>query len=163
MKKEEEVKNIIKKCLKRLRKNDISLIRNNANERSITHKLAEYIQSEISDDVDLEELDVDCEYNRLYDYTKKIEIPNDLKKPDWYDIDSKTIFPDIIIHKRESDENNFLVIEIKKSSNSNEDAIKLDNLKLKELKNIDGSYKYEHALFLIIDMRGENDDYNFIQ
>ena len=67
---------------------------------------------------------VDCEYNRQQANTKQLEflkvvrkILKDEKvrlKPD--DTTSKSVFPDIIVHRRNTDEN-LLVIEMKKTTN----------------------------------------------
>ena len=54
----DEIKGIIKCCLQKLRKLDKDLLDINVNERTITHKLAEYLQKHFP------EFNVDCEYNR---------------------------------------------------------------------------------------------------
>ena len=79
----------------------------NANERSITHKLAEHLQREFP------EWHVDCEYNRLGRDTKRLQLDVGELKPD--DIEAKTVFPDIIVHRRMTHKN-LLVIEVKKAS-----------------------------------------------
>ncbi|MHA1285084.1 MAG: hypothetical protein ACTSQP_21505 [Promethearchaeota archaeon] len=134
---------------------DEYLLKIDVNERTITHKLAEYIQMEFP------EYDVDCEYNRFNDIVKKLRdrskrflniskmAPMELEKLIWEDNDALTIYPDIIIHKRGSQEDNLLVIEVKKSSNRRNRN--LDRYKIKELKN--GPYKYKYGLFLVIDNR----------
>jgi hypothetical protein len=80
------------------------------NERSITHKIAEYLQ------YNFKEWNVDCEYNRLGDKVKTLPKPI---KTNSNDTDAKTIFPDIIVHKRGKNEN-LLVIEVKKVGNTSE-------------------------------------------
>jgi len=91
------------------------LLKNNLNERTISFKLAEYLQKEYDG-----KYTVDCEYNRmskddknmdegyitkkLHLYVEKIKTNNDK---------AQTVFPDIIIHKKGINDNNFLVIEIK--------------------------------------------------
>ena len=67
------------------------LLQLNANERSITHKLAEYLQREFSD------WNVDCEYNRLGAAIKRLPAPEAIGSDDE---DGRTIFPDIIVHRR---------------------------------------------------------------
>ena len=49
----------LKAAIARLYKKDRFLIDNDLNERSISHKLAEYLQTEFHN------FDVDCEYNRM--------------------------------------------------------------------------------------------------
>jgi len=101
-----EVKEKIDLAVKKLRINDSFLLVADTNERAISHRLAIYLQSLF------EGLEVDCEYNRHGMKVKKIELPND--DINWDDTEAKTVFPDIIIHKRNTDRYNLLVIEIKK-------------------------------------------------
>ncbi|WP_392507924.1 hypothetical protein ACF3NT_14155 [Naumannella halotolerans] len=97
---------------------DRYLLQCDANERSLTHKLAEYLVPQFP------HWDVDCEFNRDGKVPKSV--------PSWRgnispsDTQAKTVFPDIIVHKRGSDQN-LLVIEAKKSSTAatSEDAAKL--------------------------------------
>src|SRR5207249_10419476 len=83
------------------------------NERSVTHKVAEYLQKEFTN------YDVDCEYNKDGHDGKKILSGLDKckKGPTTNDEDGRTVYPDIIIHKRDSS-TNLVVIESKKSTNS---------------------------------------------
>ena len=65
--------------------------------------------------------DVDCEYNRGHqspDQVKRLQPYIDPIQAD--DTDAKTVFPDIIIHYRETTDN-LLVIEVKKSTNPESD------------------------------------------
>jgi hypothetical protein len=97
-------------------KNDSYLLEVNANERSMTHKLAEYLQ------IVFPEYHLDCEYNRngiepkrISQFKKQIQSDND---------EGVTVFPDIIIHHRGTADN-FIVIEAKKTSNIANDEQKL--------------------------------------
>lgn len=96
-----------------LHKNDSFLLENNVNERSVTHKLAEYIQ------LQFQEYHVDCEYNRMPGETierpyinKKLNLPIDSIETN--DTKAKTVFPDIVVHRRGDNMMNLLVIEAKK-------------------------------------------------
>ncbi len=133
----EENKNAVKdkiiNAYKKLLENDICLLKNDVNERSITHKIAEYLQQEFS------EYHVDCEYNRDGHFTKKLEV----KKIDTDDIEAQTIYPDIIIHNRGT-ENNFIVIEAKKAC-VDETKKEEDKNKLKEYKK---QLNYKYAIFI---------------
>ena len=80
------------------------------NERSITHKIAEYLQR----DFRTEGYDVDCEYNRNGHDPKTLSLEPWSTKSD--SLEGDTVYPDIIIHKRESP-TNLVVIEAKKSTN----------------------------------------------
>ena len=137
---------VVKNCLKKLRLLDKKLFEINVNERTITHKLAEYLQQNIP------EFDVDCEYNRFEDLVKKLELPKD--RINWDDIEAKTVFPDIVIHKRGIQENNLLVIEVKKSSNNNPGVF--DRMKLQTFRQ--EPYCYIYGLFLRINLDGEKDE-----
>lgn len=113
---------------------DKKLFEINVNERSITHRLALYLQDLYQD------WNVDCEYNRDKHDPKELELPE--LRPNNKDTDAQTVFPDIIIHKRDSDEN-YLVIETKKtSSNVNK------NTDIKKLKAFRNQLGYKYALFI---------------
>ncbi len=130
-----EIKERIKRALSAVLKYDLCLLQNDLNERTIAHKLATYLQCTFP------EYYVDCEYNRnvLSDDGKKhIEIlKNDLKKRGLLTekeekinevIIERLVYPDIIIHKRDTTEN-LCIIEIKKSTSkiSNDyDKLKLE-------------------------------------
>jgi len=130
-------------------KNERFLLVNNLNERTISHKLAEYLQRECA------EYNVDCEYNRMerkngqaITYTsKELDLP--IVTTDSEDTEAKTVFPDIIVHKRGTNENNFLVIEIKKSTNSVDR--KFDCNKLKAFTSQLG---YQYGIFIEFDQNG---------
>jgi hypothetical protein len=89
------------------------ILRENLNERTISHKLAEYLQKAFPD------YDVDCEYNKMPCDRDPKEYVNKTLDLDAEGIESDdekgiTVYPDIIVHKRGSNENNYLVIEVKK-------------------------------------------------
>jgi RNA-splicing ligase RtcB len=104
------------------------------NERSITHKFAEHLQQEFR------EWNVDCEYNRDRHDPKRLALPP-RHNIDSDDLHAKTVFPDIIIHRRGTDEN-IAVVEVKKSTNPEGDE--WDLMKLAAFKNQLG---YRVALF----------------
>ncbi|MDA8025249.1 MAG: BsuBI/PstI family type II restriction endonuclease [Actinomycetota bacterium] len=116
----------------RLLRNDFALLELNANERSITHKLAEYLQSEF------QEWHVDCEYNRDGDIPKQLSVQNISTN----DTDARTVFPDIVIHHRNT-KNNLVVIEAKKSSTAHGSA---DEEKLKAYI---AEHRYQFAFAVI--------------
>ena len=81
------------------------------NERAVVQKLATYIGKRVSD------YHVDVEYNRMRDYYGPEQIGNITpKKIAFMNTDHKTIIknvnPDIIVHKRDQEEN-LIAIEIK--------------------------------------------------
>jgi len=56
-------------AIDRLLKNDLLLLQNDVNERSVSHKLAEYLQ------IVFQNLHVDCEHNRDLDLVKRLDLP----------------------------------------------------------------------------------------
>ena len=132
--------------------NEKFLLKNNLNERTMTHKLAEYLQKEYC------EYHVDCEYNRMPDkssesYIKKsLPIDTKKKKISWDDTTGATVFPDIIIHKRGTNKNNFIVIEAKKKVNiSSRD---MDFIKLRAFTSPLG-LRYKYGVYIEFDEQGE--------
>lgn len=137
----EEIKSIIKNAIEKLISSDSVLLEIDVNERTITHRLAIYIEELIPG------WDVDCEYNRLFDDAKKVVVSKKIFhnmdiNTTIFDEDAKTVFPDIIVHKRESKEN-LVVIEVKKTTNRISDETDLGKLQ---------AYKeqlgYAHAVFI---------------
>ncbi|MHA1372416.1 MAG: hypothetical protein ACTSRA_22170 [Promethearchaeota archaeon] len=120
----DEVEYNVEKALANFLKKDKYLLLNNLNERTISHKLAEHLQKEFSN------WDVDCEYNRNIDRIKKIH-PEQIKSND---TNAVTVYPDIIIHHRNT-EDNLLIIEIKKDASpaDKENDIKKIDTFMKEL------------------------------
>jgi hypothetical protein len=116
-------------------KNDSYLLDVDANERSISHKLGVYLQDIFKD------WDVDCEYNRIFDFEKRVDLPRKYDVSNW-DTEATTVYPDIIVHHRGTDEN-LLVIEMKKNALNKPDEF--DSLKLKEFKKQLG-YQFAVAL-----------------
>ena len=115
-----------------------------AGERAIAHRLAFYLEDELRRTKiisDTSPLAVDCEYNRHNGAPKALQVKEELKaivtkarKRKWEDEDEDEFYvfsvaPDIIVHRRGSDECNRLVIELKKASNPEDpkyDALKLE-------------------------------------
>ena len=128
-----EIKIKVEKALKLLHEKDNFLLEVNASERSITCKLASYLQEEF------EGYDVDSEYNR--------QGPNSDPKTVNINYSKRRVYPDIIIHHRLDSENNLLAIEVKKSINPATKKAGDDLNKLVAYKN-DLDYKY--GLFLIL-------------
>lgn len=103
-----EVKMRVLKGVEALLSFDAELLEHDANERSITHRLAVHLAEEFAG------WHVDCEYNRAGHRPKTLEIaPPDGSASD--DEHATTVFPDIIIHQRGRSEN-LVVIEAKKTT-----------------------------------------------
>lgn len=128
-------------ALSELLARDALLLHLDANERSIAYRLAMYLQAQLPD------LHVDCEYNRDGVDPKRIQHLG--LYPDDVDTEARTAFPDIIAHKRATDQN-FLVIELKKSTNPTDRSS--DFAKLRGYKKNLG---FQYALFLELATSGE--------
>lgn len=90
---------------------DAHLVDVNSSERSMTHSIAVIM----SQNPAFKGWNIDCEYSRHGDEVKRLSLPPKSTSSD--ELEAKTVYPDVIIHKRNSDEN-LLVIEAKKSSAS---------------------------------------------
>jgi len=123
-------------ALEILRKNDSFLFEGDTSERSITHKLAEYLQRQFPD------WNVDCEYNRKGLEPKFLRGIQECAGHE----DSDLIYPDIIVHLRNEDRN-LLVIEVKKRRLSSQ----CDHKKLELFTDVNGDYKYVLGLFIEFD------------
>lgn len=142
---------IIKRAIagvERLLDEQSDLLVRNLNERTITHWLAVYLHDVFP------EHDVDCEYNRNGPDAKWV-IPQAgltfADRPPLDDDDARTVYPDIIVHRRPREpratgnEENLLVVEAKKSTNNDD---RLDHAKLAGFLDPAQPYKYRVALFL---------------
>lgn len=148
-----QVKDAIEAALLRLFHADRKLLVDDANERSIAHRLAMYLEAEF--DAFEPDYVVDVEYNRV---TSANGVTDSIKKRVDYDrlstdckgrkiqdddTNAQTVFPDIIVHERGTSDHNLLVIELKKTSST--DAGNCDKEKLERFQEDLG---YEHSLFL---------------
>lgn len=120
---ESEVREKLIRALNMLVENDVLLLSYNVNERSISHRLAVYLEREFDD------WHVDCEYNREMDNPKRLNLQEiDSESTDTF---GKTVFPDIIVHRR-GEQNNLLVVEMKKTTSNIKDDF--DFCKLRAFK-----------------------------
>jgi uncharacterized protein YehS (DUF1456 family) len=138
-----EILNKIRIALDNFLKDDFYLLRHDLHERSLTHRLA------ICLDKQFPHWHVDCEYNRNHDERKLIErVKNIIDDASHRIVPEDTIaisvYPDIIVHRRGTDEN-LLAIEVKKSSNNISE--KYDKEKLLAFKEQLG---YHHTIFIKI-------------
>ena len=156
------IEKIVKDSLNMLFENDKVLIENDVNERSITHRLALYIENYLSDSCteEMKGLSVDCEYNRNWDLEpyspKKLSWDSEELKDliDEFDLSPGKVlefscYPDIIVHQRGKNENNILVVEVKKQSSKLKDE-KYDLCKVKAFteESENNKYKYQFGVFI---------------
>ena len=131
----------VAQALKKLLAEDMYILVKDLSERSISHRLAIYIEEVFPG------WNVDCEYNRDRDEVKRLALVREMfdrsgVRSEVDDTIAKTVFPDIIVHKRGTDRN-LLVIEIKKSSSELDESY--DLAKLAAFKEQMG---YRHAVFI---------------
>lgn len=158
---EDNIRKIIDEAWKLfLGNNDQVLLSVDANERSITHIFAMHLKH-TAQQIDGSPWHVDCEYNRNGEDIKKIEAIESIvgKSTKTSETKTKTVYPDIIIHKRGSAGPNLLVIEAKKDATQTEKEE--DIAKLGRLKEMFG---YDFAVFLNFRTRGiDGIDVDFVQ
>jgi hypothetical protein len=133
-----EIELNLEKALARFLDTEADLLEIGINERSLTHKLTECIKEYFPKD-----FDVDCEYNR------NGEIPKQLMSLHFgvvgaFDPEGKTVYPDIIVHKRRMSGSNILVIEVKKEKGSSSNDLK----KLQFFTSDEFIYKYRFGVFI---------------
>lgn len=126
-----EVEKRLENAICQLYTKDKYLLKVDAAERSITHRLGLYLQDSFKG------WDVDCEYNRYGQDPKKIS-SNELKPGK----KKRRVYPDIVIHKRGVEGFNLLVIEAKKVRNKRKDR------DLEKLRGYKLELNYQYAAFL---------------
>ena len=143
---------LVNQALDMLYERDMHLITNHAvnsrgkdeqhhvGERSIVFRFAHYLLNLIDDNGGFAEYDLDCEYNRNGAECKALpSFPNGT-------------YPDVIIHKRGSNDKNLLVIEFKTYWNHDRSN---DKKKLLEFTDPNGRYKFKKGIsFLLGNTRG---------
>lgn len=131
------------RALQCLLERDKHLLEVDVNERTITARLALYLQTELPN------WHVDCEYNRDGIEPKRLGHLDLDPKPE--DTEARTVFPDIVVHERGTS-NNYLVLELKKTSNTVPRTI--DFTKLRGYRS---QLRYEHAVFIEVLVGNEPD------
>jgi hypothetical protein len=135
---ETEVHRRLDLALSSFTEGEADLIVRDPSERSLTHRLAVHLERHFPG------WNVDCEFNRIRELPKKVEMHAPLAVPTASD-EAVTVFPDIIVHRRGDAGPNLLVIEAKKATSQVGDEF--DKLKLAAYKR-DLAYKY--AAFVVM-------------
>lgn len=115
-------------------------------ERAIVFRLAHYMQNIMDKMPVFKGYVLDCEYNR--DGT-------DIKK-----LQEKCVYPDVIVHQRQNNENNLLVMEVKTYWNSD---TRQDMQKIEKFMEQGGKYKYKFGLSLIIERQREKMSFDVLE
>ncbi|WP_297453106.1 hypothetical protein [Persephonella sp.] len=136
---------LVKKALDKVYQEQKYLIENRVHERSIVFWFGIYFY-ELLKNSEFKGYDLDFEYNRNFDDVKRTE----------HSVNGT--YPDIILHKRGSNEYNLLAIEFK-TWWSDKKQFKDDIRKLKDFINPNGKYRYKLALFVILGKDKPNIEY----
>jgi len=122
---------------------DLALLDLDVTERAMAHQLARYMAEGVAPP-----LSVDCEYNRHLGDPKRLNLPprNALDR----ETRATTVFPDIVVHERNTDARNFVVLELKKPH----EDLEYDDLKLRAFRRELG---YLHTAHVVLgrDYAGE--------
>ena len=110
----DEVRHYLERAKARVENKDRHLLMINVSERCIAARLAMYLREYFAD------YDVDVEYNRDGNVTKQLHdlvynqnCPHDRGE----ETQGQSVLPDVVVHRRGSDDSNLLIIEMKKSAN----------------------------------------------
>ena len=123
---------LINQSLDDLYRNDEYLISHKASERDLTFHFTTYFKDHMRT-TSIAQYNVDYEYNRDGDDSKQI--------------DGDKVYPDFIVHRRGSNEDNLLIIEFKTWWNPNNTN---DIEKLKNMMNEQYRYKYKYAYSIVL-------------
>ena len=117
----EEIASCLNSALDALIVGDGYLLSVDSSERSISHRLAVYLAQQVPG------YDVDCEYNRDGFDVKRLQLAP--RRVNDNDVEAVTVFPDIIVHRRGTNEHNLLVVEMKKASSTVSPDYDMEKLK----------------------------------
>ena len=147
----EELIDIFEKAKNEFLEKEKTIIKNDTNERTLTQRLAFYLELQLRKNIKYENYSVDCEYNRKEEDIKRLKFGKNT--------DKKEIYPDIIVHQRKI-KNNLIAIEMKKTTSKNTDKIK-DIEKLEALTDRKNNYHYTLGIYFELDITDNNNIINF--
>ena len=145
-----ELIGVFEKAKNKFLKNEKEIIEIDINERTLSARLMFHLQTLLLNEIyqeNYKEYSVDCEYNRMNKDMKKIIQEDNIVN---------LIYPDIILHKRNSNDN-LIAIEMKKICSNNK-AKNKDRIKLKALTNSKGKNDFHYILgvYFEVDTTGNN-------
>lgn len=163
----DDVKEILIRVWDEFQKKEGYLFENDLSERCISFNFAKYLSLA----EEFKNYNVDCEYNR--EYNKELSEPKQIKiikdnfserikngEISTYDeVEKYRVYPDIIIHKRGSCKENFIVIEMKKNTQDS-NAKEYDYKKLKAYKK--EPLDYQFAFFIEFGVR-DDEMFNIVE
>lgn len=149
----EEVKMLIHNALSCFYSNDRELFEYRTEdgavaERCMVFHIGWYILNYIAALDKFKWANVDCEYNRNFEH------PKSMYKETLKGIRTKIkdTVPDLLIHKRKSNDQNLLVIEFKKGDPKRQDVLN-DEEKLMYFTDLSNEYKYPYGLYIELHKR----------
>lgn len=148
-----DVEALVQVALAELR-SDETLFRLHANERSITHRLAVYLEQPFNG------WNVDCEHSRIGEDPsnyKRLLLPS-AANVNHFDMNGSRVYPDIVIHHRgqNTTSDNLLVIEVKTVWSQVSDEQDFNKLKaFTGQYPVDQFVTYRFGLFLKFNEKGE--------
>jgi hypothetical protein len=126
-------------------RSDRILLELDVTERALSCRIAHYMHDR---ELVPPPLSIDCEYNRHFAEAKRLQLPP--RRALDREVRATTVFPDIIVHERNSDESNLLAIEMKKPGGS----LAYDRQKLLAFRRELG---YLHTAHLILGLDASGD------
>ena len=131
---------LLEQAIDQLIEREPQLLNLDVTERALSHYLALYMTKLVPDT-----FKVDVEYNRHFDSPKRLNLPP--RKALDREVRATTVFPDIIVHNRNSDNDNLLVLELKKPG----EDLTYDDLKLRAFREELG---YVHTAHIVLGRDG---------
>lgn len=141
---EAEIREKLERSAQKLVAIDAHLLENDLSERCIASRLAMYLQQEFP------ELCVDVEYNRIGAHPKVMRLPEECANYMSHN-GEPLVVPDVIVHRRGPDGPNILVLELKKTTNTNRNARACDHMRVRAFREQLG---YAHAALVECETRG---------
>jgi hypothetical protein len=139
---EEAVRAAVRDSLADLIAVDQHLLDADCSERSVTHQLAVHLSRRFPD------YNVDCEYNRDGFDVKRLQLSEREVHVGDDALDAVTVFPDVVVHIRGTNDANLLVVEVKKASSTVDHAYDIE--KLSAFK---AQLHYRYAVHIVIGYR----------
>ena len=138
-----QVRQILMEALNDLSK-EPKLFSYRINERTLTQRLSLHLQRRFGD-----EISVDCEYNRMWENDEDLvkELPWGPEEVWTDDSEGRTVYPDIISHRRGGQFDNLLVIEAKRN-HAGDSLPYIDERKLERFTHSNGDFRYRHGAFI---------------
>lgn len=132
----QEATELVDAAVDRLVAEQPELLDLDVSERALSHHLAIYLAEFLPAG-----LQVDVEYNRHGACPKRLNLPP--REASDRELPATTVFPDIVIHRRGSDDSNLVVLELKKPQGS----LEYDRRKLRAFRRELG---YAHAAHVVL-------------